>query len=112
MIDNLQSCSGEVAAVMARSQEQTRLSVQQTQDTEKSLDGIAARMAAIKEIADQVAHAAAEQISVSQGVAQHVACIADVAFETEQASRSSAASGEVLAALASQQQSLVARFRV
>ena len=112
MIDNLQSCSGEVAAVMARSQEQTRLSVQQTQDTEKSLDGIAARMAAIKEIADQVAHAAAEQISVSQGVAQHVACIADVAFETEQASRSSAASGEVLAALASQQQGLVARFRV
>ena len=112
MIDNLQSCSGEVAAVMVRSQEQTRLSVQQTRDTEKALDGIAVRMAAIKEIADQVAHAAEEQISVSQGVAQHVASIADVAFETEQASRSSASSGEVLAALASQQQALVARFKL
>ena len=112
MIDNLQSCSGEVASVMARSQEQTRMSVQQTRETEIALDGIAVRMAAIKEIADQVAHAAAEQISVSQGVAQHVASIADVALETERASRSSATSGDVLAALASQQQALVARFKL
>lgn len=112
MIDNLQNCSSEVAAVMMRSHEQTQLSVHQTRDTERALEGIASRMEAIKEIVDQVAYAAEEQISVSQAVAQHVASIADVAFETEQASRSSASSGEVLAQLASQQQTLVARFKL
>lgn len=112
MIDNLQNCSSEVAAVMVRSHEQTQLSVHQTRDTERALEGIASRMEAIKEIVDQVAYAAEEQISVSQAVAQHVASIADVAFETEQASRASASSGEVLAGLASQQQTLVARFKL
>jgi methyl-accepting chemotaxis protein len=112
MIDNLQSCSSEVAAVMARSHEQTQLSVHQTRETERALECIASRMEVIKEIADQVAYASEEQISVSQAVAQHVASIADVAYETEQASKSSASSGEVLANLASQQQTLVARFKV
>jgi methyl-accepting chemotaxis protein len=112
MIDNLQNCSSEMAAVMVRSHEQTQLSVHQTRETERALAGIASRMEAIKEIVDQVAYAAEEQISVSQAVAQHVASIADVAFETEQASRSSASSGEVLAQLASQQQTLVARFKL
>ena len=72
---------------MAQSHEQTQQSVQQTRDVESALAGIASRMEAIKEIADHMAYAAAEQISVSQGVAQHVAAIADVAHETEQASR-------------------------
>jgi len=112
MIDNLQGCARDMASVMAQSHEQTQQSVQQTRDVERALAGIASRMEAIKEIADHMAYAAAEQISVSQGVAQHVAEIADVAHETEQASRVSASSGEVLSGLASQQQSLVARFKV
>lgn len=112
MILNLQNCSSEVAAVMARSHEQTQLSVHQTRETERALENIALRMNAIKEIADQVAYAAGEQISVSQGVAQHVAGIADVAYETEQASIASANSSEVLAGLADRQQALIARFNV
>ncbi|WP_320151878.1 methyl-accepting chemotaxis protein [uncultured Tolumonas sp.] len=112
MINNLQNCSSEVAAVMARSHEQTQLSVHQTRETERALENIALRMNAIKEIADQVAYAAEEQISVSQGVAQHVAGIAGVAYETEQASIASANSSEVLAELADRQQALIARFKV
>lgn len=112
MIHNLQNCSSEVAAVMERSHEQTQLSVHQTKETEHALENIALRMKAIKEIADQVAYAAEEQISVSQGVAQHVASIADVAYETEQASKASANSSEVLAGLADQQQALIAHFKV
>jgi len=112
MIHNLQNCSSEVAAVMERSHEQTQLSVHQTRETEHALENIALRMKAIKEIADQVAYAAEEQISVSQGVAQHVASIADVAYETEQASKASANSSEVLAGLADRQQALIAHFNV
>jgi len=112
MIHNLQNCSSEVAAVMERSHEQTQLSVHQTKETEHALENIALRMKAIKEIADQVAYAAEEQISVSQGVAQHVASIADVAYETEQASKASANSSEVLAGLADRQQALIAHFKV
>lgn len=112
MIHNLQACSNEVVSVMGRSHEQTRLSVQQTRDTERALQNIAQRMEAIKEITDQVAHAAGEQISVSQGVAQHIAGIADVAHETEYASRESANSSDVIAGLAAKQQALIARFKV
>ena len=112
MIHNLQACSNEVVTVMGRSYEQTRLSVQQTRETELALQNIAQRMEAIKEITDQVAHAAGEQISVSQGVAQHIAGIADAAHETECASRESANSSDVLAELAAKQQSLIARFKV
>ena len=61
---------------------------------------------------DQVVHAAGEQISVSQGVAQHVAGIADVALETERASREAAKSSEVLADLSDKQQQLIGRFKV
>ena len=112
MIHNLQACSNEVVTVMGRSHEQTRMSVQQTRETELALQNIAQRMEAIKEITDQVAYAAGEQISVSQGVAQHVAGIADVAHETECASRESANSSEVLAGLAAKQLALIARFKV
>jgi len=83
MIENLQSSSKHVVAVMARSQEQTQDCVAQTRVMDEALQSIAERMSAIKAMADQVAHAAQEQISVSQGVARHVAGIADVAYETE-----------------------------
>lgn len=97
---------------MGRSHEQTQLCVQQTRDTETALQAVAQRMEAIKEMTDQVAHAASEQISVSQGVAQHISGIADVAHETEMASRDSASSSDVLAALAATQQQLISRFKV
>ena len=112
MIHNLQAASGDVVAVMQKSQSQTEVSVQLTRESENALQSIAQRMEAIKAITDQVAHAAGEQISVSQGVAQHIAGIADIAHDTEQASRDSAGSSEVLARLAEQQQVLIARFTV
>ena len=56
--------------------------------------------------------AAGEQISVSQGVAKHIAGIADIAHDTERASRESASNSDVLAELAAKQQALIARFTV
>ena len=112
MIENLQSSSKHVVAVMARSQEQTQDCVAQTRVMDEALQSIAERMSAIKAMADQVAHAAQEQISVSQGVARHVAGIADVAYETEREARESASSSEVLAELVAKQQQLIAHFKV
>ncbi len=112
MIENLQSSSKRVVAVMARSQEQTQDCVAQTRVMDEALQSIAERMSAIKAMADQVAHAAQEQISVSQGVARHVAGIADVAYETEREARESASSSEVLADLVAKQQQLIAHFKV
>ena len=112
MIENLQSSSKHVVAVMARSQEQTQDCVAQTRVMDEALQSIAERMSAIKAMADQVAHAAQEQISVSQGVARHVAGIADVAYETEREARESASSSEVLADLVAKQQQLIAHFKV
>lgn len=72
MIENLQQSSKQVVEVMGRSQEQTRACVEQTREMDSALQSIADRMGAIKEMADQVAHAAQEQILVSQSVAHHV----------------------------------------
>ena len=112
MIENLQSSSKHVVEVMARSQEQTQDCVAQTRVMDEALQSIAERMSAIKSMADQVAHAAQEQISVSQGVARHIAGIADVAYETEREARESAGSSEVLAELVAKQQQLIAHFKV
>ena len=112
MIENLQASSRHVVEVMGRSQDQTQDCVDQTRELDAALQGIAGRMSTIKELADQVAHAATEQISVSQGVARHISGIAEVAFETEREARQSADSSEVLADLASQQQQLIAHFKV
>ncbi|MDO2949871.1 methyl-accepting chemotaxis protein [Aeromonas simiae] len=112
MIENLQSSSRHVVEVMGRSQDQTQTCVTQTREMDDALQSIARRMEVIKELADQVAHAADEQISVSQGVAQHISGIAEVAFETEREARQSAGSSEVLADLVSQQQKLISHFKV
>ena len=112
MIENLQSSSKQVMEVMGRSQEQTQGCVSQTRAMDEALQSIAERMSAIKSMADQVAHAAQEQISVSQGVARHIAGIADVAYETEREARESAGSSEVLAELVAKQQQLIAHFKV
>ncbi|GAA4504110.1 methyl-accepting chemotaxis protein [Pseudaeromonas paramecii] len=112
MIHSLQAASNQVVEVMGRSFDQTRACVEQSRQTDVALQSIARRMAAIKDMTDQVVHAAGEQISVSQGVAQHVAGIADVALETERASREAAKSSEVLADLSDKQQQLIGRFKV
>ncbi|EOV0144537.1 methyl-accepting chemotaxis protein [Vibrio vulnificus] len=112
MIENLQQSSKEVVEVMGRSQDQTRTCVEQTREMDTALQSIAARMSAIKEMADQVAHAAQEQIIVSQSVAHHVTGISEVAHETEREARESASSSEVLADLAAKQQQLIAHFKV
>ncbi|EPR4994490.1 methyl-accepting chemotaxis protein [Vibrio navarrensis] len=112
MIENLQQSSKEVVEVMGRSQEQTRTCVEQTREMDSALQSIADRMSAIKEMADQVAHAAQEQILVSQSVAHHVTGISEVAHETEREARESATSSEVLADLAAKQQQLIAHFKV
>ncbi|MFM4760999.1 methyl-accepting chemotaxis protein [Aeromonas veronii] len=112
MIENLQSSSKHVVEVMGRSQEQTQSCVEQTREMDVALRSIADRMGAIKSMADQVAHAAQEQISVSQGVARHIAGIADVAYETEREARESASSSEVLADLVAKQRQLIAHFKV
>ncbi|HFF2787095.1 TPA: methyl-accepting chemotaxis protein, partial [Vibrio cholerae] len=90
----------------------TRACVEQTREMDSALQSIADRMGAIKEMADQVAHAAQEQIVVSQSVAHHVTGIAEVAHETEREARESASSSEVLADLAAKQQQLIAHFKV
>ena len=112
MIENLQNSSKQVVEVMGRSQDQTRSCVEQTREMDLALQSIAERMTSIKSMADQVAHAAQEQISVSQGVARHIAGIADVAYETEREARESAGSSEVLAELVAKQQQLIAHFKV
>ncbi|PAR57050.1 methyl-accepting chemotaxis protein [Vibrio metoecus] len=112
MIENLQQSSKQVVEVMGRSQDQTRVCVDQTREMDVALQSIADRMTAIKEMADQVAHAAQEQILVSQSVAHHVTGIAEVAHETEREARESANSSEVLADLAAKQQQLIAHFKV
>ncbi|WP_261858437.1 HAMP domain-containing methyl-accepting chemotaxis protein [Photobacterium sanguinicancri] len=112
MIQNLQQSAAEVVSVMARSQQQTDECVEQSRLTDQTLQSIADRMMQINEMAEQVALATEEQISVSQQVAEHINGIAHVAYNAENEARESADSSEALSLLASQQQTLIERFKV
>ncbi|WP_305839217.1 HAMP domain-containing methyl-accepting chemotaxis protein [Photobacterium leiognathi] len=112
MIENLQQSAEMVTSVMARSHKQTEQCVEQTRLTDEALQTIADRMRLIFEMAEQVAHATAEQISVSQDVAEHINGIANVAYNAESEARESATSSEALSKLAAEQRQLIERFKV
>ncbi|KJF93765.1 chemotaxis protein [Photobacterium angustum] len=112
MIDNLQHSAEMVTKVMARSHKQTEQCVEQTRLTDETLQSIADRMRVILEMAEQVAHATEEQISVSQDVAEHINGIASVAYNAESEARESANSSESLSKLAAEQRQLIERFKV
>ncbi|EAR53326.1 Methyl-accepting chemotaxis protein [Photobacterium sp. SKA34] len=112
MIDNLQHSAEMVTKVMARSHKQTEQCVEQTRLTDETLQTIADRMRVILEMAEQVAHATKEQISVSQDVAEHINGIAGVAYNAESEARESANSSELLSKLAAEQRQLIERFKV
>ncbi len=112
MIENLQQSAEMVTSVMARSHKQTEQCVEQTRLTDEALQTIADRMRLIFEMAEQVAHATAEQISVSQDVAEHINGIANVAYNAESEARESATSSEALSGLAAEQRQLIERFKV
>ncbi|PSV26465.1 MULTISPECIES: methyl-accepting chemotaxis protein [unclassified Photobacterium] len=112
MIDNLQHSAEMVTKVMARSHKQTEQCVEQTRLTDETLQTIADRMRVILEMAEQVAHATEEQISVSQDVAEHINGIASVAYNAESEARESANSSESLSKLAAEQRQLIERFKV
>ncbi len=97
---------------MARSQVQTNDCVEQTRLTEEALEAITSRMNEISEMSSQISHATQEQIEVSKDVAKHINGIAEAARQTEQEARQSAESGDVLADLAQQQQTLINHFKV
>ncbi len=112
MIENLQTSSKQIIEVMARSQIQTNDCVEQTRLTEEALEAITSRMNEISEMSSQISHATQEQIEVSKDVAKHINGIAEAASQTEKEARQSAESGDVLADLAQQQQTLINHFKV
>ena len=112
LIGDLQHCSADVLGVMSRSQENTQSSVEHILEAERAFNNISASVYSVKEISDQVSFASEEQISVSQGIAQFIATIAELAHESEMVAGSSLNSSLVLKQLASDQRQLIAKFRV
>lgn len=112
LIGDLQLCSADVLGVMSRSQENTQSSVEHILEAERAFNNISASVYSVKEIIDQVSFASEEQISVSQGIAQFIATIAELAHESEIVAGSSLNSSLVLKQLASDQRQLIAKFRV
>ncbi|WP_087018837.1 HAMP domain-containing methyl-accepting chemotaxis protein [Thaumasiovibrio subtropicus] len=112
MIENLQQSSKQVSEVMNESQSQTERCVEQSRTTDETLQSVAGRMEAIKEMTVQVAHATEEQISVSKDIAKNINGITEVALETESQARNSASVSDVLAQLAEQQRALAGRFKL
>ncbi|WP_345012312.1 methyl-accepting chemotaxis protein [Pseudaeromonas paramecii] len=112
LIGELQHCSTDVLGVMSRSQENTQSSVAHILEAERAFSAISASVYSVKEIIEQVSFASEEQISVSQGIAQFVASIAQLAGESELVASSSLASSLVLRDLATEQRKLISKFMV
>lgn len=112
MIERLQSGARDAVAAMERGRERTETTVRQAAGAGESLAAITRSVASISDMNTQIATAAEEQSAVAEEINRNIATINSVADETAAGAAQTASASEALAALATDLQAAVARFKV
>ncbi len=112
MIEQLQAISGEAVQTMEQSQEQAEHSVAQATEADESLDNIVQSISSVNDINTQIAAASEEQSQVVASVDQNVTAIKDLSDQTVSLAGQSDSLSQELAAIASELQQQVQRFKV
>ena len=112
IVENIQSSTHNVVAVMARNRLKTDSAVTEANTTAQRLVEIKSSVDAIHDMNTQVAAAVEEQAHVAEDVNRSINTISDIAEQSEQSVGQTAHASQELAQLASRLQALVGRFKI
>jgi methyl-accepting chemotaxis protein len=112
MIERLQAGSRDAVHVMFEGSEQATLSVERAAQAGESLTIITEAIGGIVDMNTQIAAAAEEQSVVSEELNRSITTISQVAEQTTTAANHNANAGKELAALSTQLQNGVKKFKV
>lgn len=112
MIESLQAGSDDAVHAMEGSRNMAQSSVEQAARAGASLEVIAGAVNTISTMNIQIASAAEQQAAVSSGINSSIHSISKVCDQTADGARQTAHSGEELARLAVELQSLLGQFRI
>ena len=112
MIESLQDKARQAVSIVSENQTYADQSVQQTVDTNESLQSMVARLSSINDMSRSIATACEEQSLVAKDVAQNVVGISDMASDIAKDSEKLAQNSESLNSLSSEQSALVAQFKI
>lgn len=111
-ISAMQSSSEEAVAVMTRSRESARGSVQQAKSAGVSLDKIQASVASINDMNAQIASAAEEQSAVAEEINENFAHITEASEQAAEGSQTMTQESKTLRDLATRLLDSVSQFKV
>jgi len=112
MIERLQSGASNAVKAMEQARTQGKTGVEQVERTAESLAEISGAVGTINDMNTQIASASEEQSAVAEEINRNVVNISQGSAQSAQGSEQTAFASQSLARLATDLQSLVARFKV
>ncbi|WMS88712.1 methyl-accepting chemotaxis protein [Pleionea litopenaei] len=112
MIERLQNGTKDAVSVMEKSQEEARISVDQTAKAGEALESITRAVGVINDMSTHIASSAEEQSAVTNEMHENITTISSLAEQNAQGANESLSASQQLARLAEQLQNMVSQFRL
>jgi methyl-accepting chemotaxis protein len=112
VIQNLREASKDAVAVMTRSQERARVSVDQAEEAGNTLAAISTRVASIDDMSHQIATATEQQDHVTQSIQHSISAMSESADAVASGTREVKQLGEELHEFVAQLRKVSSQFRV
>ncbi|NVJ62563.1 MAG: methyl-accepting chemotaxis protein [Gammaproteobacteria bacterium] len=112
MIERLQSGTKDAVSVMEKSQEEARVSVDQTAKAGEALELITRAVGVINDMSTHIASSAEEQSAVTNEMHENITTISSLAEQNARGSTESLSASQQLAKLAEELQGMVKQFKL
>ncbi|PWK47971.1 methyl-accepting chemotaxis protein [Pleionea mediterranea] len=112
MIERLQNGTKDAVTVMEKSQDEARVSVDQTAKAGKALESITRAVGVINDMSTHIASSAEEQSAVTNEMHENITTISSLADQTAQGSNESLDASQQLAKLAAELKQMVSQFKI
>ena len=112
MIERLQNGTKDAVTVMEKSQDEARISVDQTAKAGKALESITRAVGVINDMSTHIASSAEEQSAVTNEMHENITTISSLADQTAQGSNESLDASQQLAKLAAELKQMVSQFKI
>ncbi|WP_144393729.1 methyl-accepting chemotaxis protein [Pleionea sediminis] len=112
MIEQLQTGTKDAVSVMEKSQDEARVSVDQTAKAGQALESITRAVGVINDMSTHIASSAEEQSAVTNEMHENITTISSLAEQNAQGSRESLSASQQLARLAAELKQMVSQFRL